>query len=271
MSEHSAPQGGRHHQQAIDQLLAGSGHEGDAALRTELLELRALASTAPLPSDAVRALMSGGHAAVTRQLTTADGPSAWSGAPTAVPATVDPSQVPVRVDELAARRRKKRRTAIAGLAVAVSLAGGATAAAASEGGIPGAFEHLGAAIGSVASQLAPGSGHAPQQGAPGGSSPQPPLEEAQPTPAQSQPVPAPESSAPGVPAGVPQPGGTVPSQTPKAPQRDVPGKGAIPTPPVVPVTPPAIDPSTIDPSQLRPSDLPVPVPTHAVPKVPNTP
>ncbi|WOH18457.1 hypothetical protein IRJ34_19235 [Paenarthrobacter sp. GOM3] len=237
MSEHFPPHG-RNDADAIDHLLAGSGLEGDAGIRAELLELRSLAATAPSPSEAVRALM-----------------------------VAEPA---VR-DELAVRRRNKRRAAIAGLAVVVSLAGGATAAAASEGGIPGAFQHLGAAIGSVASQLVPGSGHAPQQGAPGGSSPQPPLEEAQPTPSQSQPVPAPVSSAPGVPAGVPQPGGAVPSQTPKAPQRDVPGKGVIPAPPVVPVTPPAIDPSTIDPSQLRPSDLPVPVPSHAVPKVPNTP
>ncbi len=280
MSEHIPPRG-RNHQQAIDQLLAGSGLEGDAGLRTELLELRSLASTAPLPSDAVRALMAGNPAAVTHrvavthQLPTADGPSASSGAPTAVLATVDqtPAQAPVDEaparDELAARRRKKRRAAIAGLAVAVSLAGGATAAAASEGGIPGAFQHFGAAIGSVVSQLAPGSGTAPQQGGPGGSTQQPPPEETKPGPARNQPEPAP--STPGALDRVPQPGRGAPSQAPKVPQHDETGKGSIPTPPVVPVTPPAIDPPAIDPSQLRPSDLPVPVPTQVVPHVPGKP
>ncbi|SEJ56829.1 hypothetical protein SAMN04487917_107103 [Arthrobacter sp. yr096] len=270
MSE-NIPERGRHHQEAIDQLLAGSGHEGDAALRTELLELRSLASTVPLPSDAVRALMSGSPADATRQLTTTDGPAARSGAPAAVPATVEPSHGPGPVDELAARRRNKRRAAIAGLAVAVTLAGGATAAAASEGGIPGAFQHLGAAIGSVVSQLAPGSGTAPQQGGSGGSSPQPPLDETRTVPAPNQPAPA--NPSPGTPGHVPQPhpGGEGSSQTPKAPQHDVPGKGVIPTPPAVPVTPPALDAPKIDPSELRPSDLPVPVPTHVVPKVPDTP
>ncbi|WP_159706469.1 hypothetical protein [Arthrobacter sp. 18067] len=268
MSEHIPPRG-RNHQQAIDHLLAGSGLEGDAGLRTELLELRSLASTAPLPSDAVRALMAGNPAAVTHRV------AVTHQLPTAVLATVDQTtaqapvdEAPAR-DELAARRRKKRRAAIAGLAVAVSLVGGATAAAASEGGIPGAFQHFGAAIGSVVSQLAPGSGTAPQQGGPGGSTQQPPLEETKPGPARNQPGPAP--STPGALDRVPQPGRGAPSQTPKVPQHDETGKGSIPTPPVVPVTPPAIDPPAIDPSQLRPSDLPVPVPTQVVPHVPGKP
>ncbi len=124
MSEQFAPRG-RRDQQAIDHLLADSGLSGDDALRTELLELRSLASTAPLPSDAVRALMVSSPVAATQQITatqpitatqqitTTEGPSASSGAPTAVLATVAPEPQPV--DELAARRRKKRRTAVAGL------------------------------------------------------------------------------------------------------------------------------------------------------------
>ena len=67
MSEQFAPRG-RRDQQAIDHLLADSGLSGDDALRTELLELRSLASTAPLPSDAVRALMAGAPAPATQQL-----------------------------------------------------------------------------------------------------------------------------------------------------------------------------------------------------------
>ncbi|MCD4853099.1 hypothetical protein LN996_19955 [Arthrobacter sp. AK01] len=280
MSEH-LPSRGRHNELAIDRLLAESRLDGDADLRTELLELRSLASTAPLPSDAVRALMVGGPAAVTQQTTTAEALVAPSGASTAVLATADlaEAQAPVggpavvdelaAVDEIAARRRKKRRTAIAGLAVVVSLAGGATAAAASEGGIPGAFQHLGAAIGSVVSQLAPGSGNAPQQGGPVGPAPAPPADETPAPPVRNQPGPAP--STPGALDRVPQPGGAAPSQAPKGPQHDEPGKRVIPTPPVVPVTPPAIDTPTIDPSKIRPSEIPVPVPTHVVPDVPGKP
>lgn len=301
MSEQFAPRG-RHHQQAIDHLLADSGFSGDAELRTELLGLRSLASTAPVPSDAVRALMVSSPAAitqqmtatpqvtVTQQITTADGPAALSGSPTAVLATVGaetgPETVPesgresVPVDELAARRRKKRRTAIAGLAVAVSLAGGATAAVAAEGGLPGAFQHLGAAIGSVVSQLNPGSG-APRPDAPAGTTPEPlPVqEEPQQAPATVQPQPMPAvPGSPAVPAPQPEPGGAPPHDpnTPKVPSHKEPGNGVIPSPPVLPVTPPEIDPSKIDPSKIDPSKLgpsgvPVPVPSHLIPSLPANP
>ncbi|MGR0161895.1 hypothetical protein [Paenarthrobacter nitroguajacolicus] len=283
MSEQFAPRG-RHDQQAIDHLLADSGLTGDTELRAELLELRSLASTAPVASDAVRALMAGSQVAVTEQIaatqhiTTADGPAASSGAPTAVLAAVAPESVPgsAPVDELAARRRKKRRTAIAGLAVAVSLAGGATAAVASEGGLPGAFEHLGSAIGSVVLQLTPGPGNVPQQGGPAGtpSDQQPVREESEPTPAQNQPEQAPAApGSPAVPAPGPQPGGTAQHtpNTPKAPQHEDPGNGIIPSPPALPVTPPEIDPSKIDPSKLGPSGVPVPVPSQLVPSLPARP
>ena len=290
MSEQLTPRG-RHDQQAIDHLLADAGLTGDADLRTELLELRSLANTAPLPSDAVRALMVSSPAdatqeiAATQQITTADGSATSSGAPTAVLATVaaesapandlpanDPPANDLPVDELAARRRKKRRTAIAGLAVAVSLAGGATAAVASEGGLPGAFQHLGAAIGSVVSQLNPGSGSAPQPDAPAGTTPEPlPVrEEPQQAPAtvKTQPTPAPPVSP--VPAPQPQPGGASP-HTPKVPSHKEPGNGVIPTPPELPVTPPEIDPSKIDPSKLGPSGVPVPVPSELIPSLPGKP
>lgn len=275
MSEQHTPRG-RHDQQAIDFLLADAGLTGDADLRTELLELRSLANTAPpMPSAAVRALMVSSPAAATQQITatqqisatqritTADGPVASAGAPTAVLATVAAESAPANdlpVDELAARRRKKRRTAIAGLAVAVSLAGGATAAVASEGGLPGAFQHLGgAAIGSVVSQLNPGSGSAPQPDAPAGTSPEPlPVGGEEPQQAPATVVPQPTPAAPGipvVPAPEPQPGGASP-HTPKVPSHREPGNGVIPTPPGLPVTPPEIDPSKIDPSKLGPSASP---------------
>ncbi len=282
MSEHFPPRGRSHqqavHQQAVDRFLADSGLEGDAELRTELLELRSLADTAPVPSEAVRALMVRGQVAATQQITTTAGPVASSGAPTAVLATVeDPARAadPARVgalpaDELAARRRAKRRTAIAGLAVVVSLAGGATAAAASDGGIPGALQHLGAAIGSAVSKLTPGSGNAPQQGGPAGSNPAPTVEEAPAVPDRDQPAPAPAApltSGNPAPGSPPQSGGGASPQKPKDPPPREPGNGGIPTP-VAPVTPPGIDPSGIDPAKLRPSGVPVPAPTRVVPSLP---
>ena len=251
MSENTAPRRGDD-QQVVDSLLADAGLEGNSDLRTELLELRSLANTAPMPSDAVRALMAGSPATVPLQVAPAAG-------------------LP---DELAARRRKKCRAAIAGLAVAVSLAGGATAAAASEGGIPGAFQHLGAAIGSVVSQLAPGAGNAPQPNVPGGSTPGqgPAQQESQPAVVPGQPAPV----APTAPAGTTHsdphatPGGNQ-SQAPKGPAHTEPGKGVLPTAPSLPVTPPGIDPSKLDPSKLEPSNIPVPVPSELIPPLPEGP
>ncbi|MCR1162930.1 hypothetical protein NEK97_15815 [Paenarthrobacter sp. UW852] len=260
MSEHFPPRG-RHDAEAIDHLLAGSGLEGDAGVRAELLELRSLAATAPLPSEAVRALMVPAPAV-------RDQPAAHN-----EPAAHDELAAhnePAAHDELAARRRKKRRAAIAGLAVVVSLAGGATAAAASEGGIPGAFQHLGAAIGSVVSQLAPGAGSAPKQGGPAGSTTESPSGDVRPTPVQSQPGQAPALPEPSAHerGSQAQPGGSAATKAPKVPSRGEPGNGVIPTPPAVPVTPPAVVPPTIDPGKLRPSDLPVPVPIHVEPSPP---
>ncbi|MDQ0030015.1 hypothetical protein [Arthrobacter bambusae] len=143
MSEKSASRG----EQGIDRLLAEAGLDEAYEIRAELLELRALAGTRPQPSAAVQALMAPARVAM---------------APTVETDTAESPAEPF--DELAARRRRKRRAGIATLAVAASLAAGATAAAASNGGIPGTIEHLGAAVGSVVSKFAPGSGgNAPQQ------------------------------------------------------------------------------------------------------------
>jgi hypothetical protein len=221
MSEKSASCG----EQGIDRLLAEAGLDEAYEIRTELLELRALANDRPQPSAEVQALM--------------------------VPARV--SAVPVAVapvDELAARRRKKSRTAFAAVAVAASLAAGATAAAASDGGIPGTIEHLGAVVGSVVSQLTPGSGgNAPQQQ---GTRPgQMPTRETSvpvpPTPAPTNPD-APSSSAHPTPHTTTGPGT---QSDPRKGLQDItkghPGPVTIPTP-VVP-TP----------------TLPVPVPSEILP------
>ena len=297
MSEHITPAGRRSSrtdgytgEQAVDRLLADSGLDDARDIRAELLELRSLASTAPPPSAAVRALMISDRAASSRS-TTAEVASAVAGAPTAVLTSVQGSTDstptdPTPTDELAARRRRKRRTAIAGLAVAVSLAGGATAAAASEGGIPGAFQHLGSTIGSVVSQLTPGSGNGSRQN-PGSPSEQErgrTVTPAYPYPSGHNPAgntptgktanPSQESQggtngASGHPNEPKVPNGGTP-QTPKIPGNGQPGNISIPTP-AAPITPPGIEAPNVTPPTLRQSDIPVPVPTHVVPEEPVTP
>lgn len=153
MSEKSASCG----EQGVDRLLAEAGLDEAYEIRTELLELRALASTRPQPSAAVQALMAPAGAAIAPV-------SSVEAAEAVAPFGAPSRAAAAPVDELAARRRKKARLTFAAVAVAASLAAGATAAAASEGGIPGTIEHLGAVVGSVVSQLTPGSGgNAPQQ------------------------------------------------------------------------------------------------------------
>ena len=297
MSEHITPAGrrlgrtdGHTGEQAVDRLLADSGLDDARDIRAELLELRSLASTAPPPSAAVRALMISDRAASSRS-TTAEVASATAGAPTAVLTSVQGSTDstptdPTPTDELAARRRRKRRTAIAGLAVAVSLAGGATAAAASEGGIPGAFQHLGSTIGSVVSQLTPGSGNGSRQN-PGSPSEQErgrTVTPAYPYPSGHNPAgntptgktanPSQESQggtngASGHPNEPKVPNGGTP-QTPKIPGNGQPGNISIPTP-AAPITPPGIEAPNVTPPTLRQSDIPLPVPTHVVPEEPVTP
>ncbi|MFK0003707.1 hypothetical protein [Paenarthrobacter sp. NPDC090522] len=282
MSEHNPR---RQAESAVDRLLDDSGFPHGSDVRDELLELRSLADTAPLPSDAVRALMVGD--APTAKLTTAEGASAVQELPTAVLTTVGSTlglhadetpagakapttaqapttALPVK-DELAARRRK-RRAAIAGLAVAAALGGGATAAAAQEGGIPATIQHLGSAVGSMVSQFTPAP--APVQKHPA----VPPTSGVQPAPA------APQSTEGAVPTEEGKPGksGSVPSQTGKVPAAEVSqppkdqgnaGKVPLPAPPV---TPPSLGEPSLPPS-LRPSTLPETLPSHLIPEVPKAP
>lgn len=272
-------------EQAIDRLLADYGLDDARDIRAELLELRSLANTAPLPSAAVRALMISDRAAGGRS-TTAELASTVAGAPTAVLTSIQRSTDLTSTDELAARRRRKRRTAIAGLAVAVSLAGGATAAAASEGGIPGAFQHLGSTIGSVVSQLTPGSGNGSRQN-PGSPSDQErgrTVTPATPYPSGRNPAGSGTSGNGANPSQEPQggtngasghsnspkaPNGGTP-ETPKIPGNGQPGNISIPTP-AAPITPPGIEAPNVTPPTLRQSDIPVSVPTHVVPEEPVAP
>ncbi|WAH95344.1 hypothetical protein [Arthrobacter sp. MMS18-M83] len=230
MSEKSASCG----EQGIDRLLAEAGLDEAYEIRTELLELRALANNRPQPSAAVQALMAPALMAPARGIAASAGGAA---AP---------------IDELVARRRKKSRMAFAAVAVAASLAAGATAAAASDGGIPGTIEHLGAVVGSFVSQLTTGSGgNAPQQQGTR-SEPMPTRETS--VPAKSTPVPtspdAPSSTAHPTPRATPSAGSL---SDPREGLRDI-AKGG---PESVTIPTPAITGPTLP--------LPEPVPSEILP------
>jgi hypothetical protein len=228
MSEKSASCG----EQGIDRLLAEAGLDEAYEIRTELLELRALAGTRPQPSAAVQALMVPARVAIAPVETFA-------------PVVLD-SRAVAPVDELAARRRKKGRLTFAAVAVAASLAAGATAAAASDGGIPGTIEHLGAVVGSVVSQLTPGSGgNAPQQQ---GTRPEP------------GPVPTRETNAPV-------------SPSPEATSPDALNNSAHPTPHATPGTTAPGSPSDPrnglqDIAKGRPGPVTIPTPVIPTPELP---
>ncbi|MBB6405637.1 hypothetical protein [Arthrobacter sp. AZCC_0090] len=236
MSEKSASCG----EHGIDRLLAEAGLDEAYEIRSELLELRALANNRPQPSAEVQALMVPGPVAIAPAETVA--PVEVASLVAAAPA----GGIAGPVDELAARRRKKSRMTFAAVAVAASLAAGATAAAASDGGIQGTIEHFGAVVGSVVSQLAPGSGgNAPQQqGTRSGPGPMPTRETSvpvTPSPAPTSPD-APSTSAHPTPHTTTVPGS---QQDPREGLRDIakgqPGPVTIPTPsvPTLPVPVPS--------------------------------
>lgn len=119
---------------SVDQLLLEADLDGDTQLRPVLLELRALGAVAPEPTAELLALMAGAN-----------------GTLAAVEASAGPA------DELAARRRAKRRATLTALSVAVSLSAGGAVAAASDQGIR---ESLGQ-LNRVATSFITGSGGAP--------------------------------------------------------------------------------------------------------------
>jgi hypothetical protein len=108
---------------SVDQLLLEADLDGDTRLRPVLLELRALGSVAPEPTAELLALMAGA---------------------TATPAAVEPPTGPA--DELAARRRAKRRATLTALSVAVSLSAGGAVAAASDQTFRESFSQLNQAV-----------------------------------------------------------------------------------------------------------------------------
>ncbi|HEU4668682.1 MAG TPA: hypothetical protein VFS79_13575 [Arthrobacter sp.] len=192
----------------VNQLLLEAGMDDDGQLHSALLELRALADATPEPSAAVAALM------------------APAGAAAPQPATLD--EVP-RTDELAARRRTKRRLALTTLSVAVSLSAGGAVAVASDQGIRESFTQLGHSITSFVT----GSG-----GAPAGNQAEEPAAPLPANPAGPATAPAPAPAPDHAPAGelpesVPSGGPTVPETGPgpAAPDKpaDIPASGTLPT------------------------------------------
>jgi hypothetical protein len=119
----------------VDQLLLEADLGGDSQLRPVLLELQALGTVAPQPSAELLALMAGAPGAEASAVPTAEAP--------AVPAAEAPA---APVDELAARRRAKRRIALTTLSVAVSLGAGGAVAAASDQGLRHSFTQLNQAV-----------------------------------------------------------------------------------------------------------------------------
>ena len=204
----------------VDQLLLEADMDDDGRLRPALLELRSLADTAPEPSAAIAALMvpAGGAA----------------GAAASAPAATDSAALDVpRMDELAARRRAKRRVALTTFSVAVALSAGGAVAAASDQGIRDSFKQLNHAVTSfvTGSGVAP-AGHQAEEPA----APMPTV------PAVTAPAGTPPggpASIPAVPAPATQPAAP-PSNAPGAPetaaaQPTSPGKpGEVPAPETLP-------------------------------------
>lgn len=130
----------------VDQLLLESELDDDGGLRPVLLELRALAGDQPEPSAAVAALMS---PALMSPAPLSPAPRQQGAAgPASQPA---PAAAGAVTDELAARRRAKRRITLTSLSVAVSLAAGGAVAVASDQGIRDSIGQLNHAVTSFVS------------------------------------------------------------------------------------------------------------------------
>ncbi|MET3205568.1 MULTISPECIES: hypothetical protein [unclassified Arthrobacter] len=230
MSDTAGTRNGSRDDASVGRLLLEAGFDDDGALRPALLELRALAGEQPVPSAAVAALM---MPAVTRTAA-ADAPGA-TGEPAAA------------TDELAARRRAKRRFTLTTLSVAVSLAAGGAVAVASDQGIRDSIGQVNHAVTSFVSTVGGGPAPAPAE-TPGPV--QPGVPAVGPTgPAVTAPVPA----APGSVSGqatqqTPAPSGSAPSvplPDPSLPETVVPGVPGVPggplngegQPPALPLPP----------------------------------
>ncbi|OAE03227.1 hypothetical protein [Arthrobacter sp. OY3WO11] len=212
----------------VDQLLLEAGMDDDGRLRPALLELRALADSAPEPSAAIAALMAPAGTA--------------EAADPALSGPAAPDEDP-RVDELAARRRAKRRIALTTLSVVVSLSAGGAVAAASDQGLRDSLTQLNHTITSFVTGAAPSpAGH--QTGQPAAPLPTAPAGTAPAGTVPSGTAPGGPTSVPADPAEATQPAAVPPSDSavvPGAPagQPASPGKrGDVPVPGTLPDTVP---------------------------------
>ena len=244
--------GASRHDAAVDQLLLEAGMNDDAQLRHALLDLRALAVAAPEPSADIAALMAGASAA---------GPAATAVLPAALPTETPALPTETRAlpaarpaDELAARRRAKRRITLTTLSVAASLAAGGAVAAASDQGIRDSFTQLNHAVTAFVTGSSGNSFH--DGSTPGQPAPQP----AAPTPTAAT---SPDA-APAATATAPAPAAVAPSNVP-ATAGTTPSNGAAARKPAaVPAQPslPADVPGEIGKGLEQEPKPPVPVPTE---------
>lgn len=227
----------------VDQLLLESGID-DGELRHALLDLRALAAEAPAPSAGIAALMAGAP--------TTAGPTVTTVLPAAEPTTT--SMLPGKpVDELAARRKAKRRITLTTLSVAASLAAGGAVAAASDQGFRDSFSQLNQAVSSFVTGSAP----APV-GNQGAYVPAP-------GPAATRPAPTGPEAVPAAPATTPAPGVVASSSaTPRPGSTPTHGPSASPAEKPVPAEPslPTDVPGDVRKGIGQAPKLPVPVPTE---------
>jgi hypothetical protein len=245
----------------VDQLLADAGMDDDSQLRPALLQLRALGDGVPEPSPAVAALLQRAGAAGAGAVVAAENTA--PAADNAAPPAMGTGQLPAPVDELAARRRAKRRAALTALALGVSLTAGGAVAAASDQGIRDSFTKLNHAVTSFVTGTGPAA-------------------EPDPSPAPEQPAapapagPAGPGSVPTVPPVVEAPAAAPPSDVPPAP-RDVPSQGGHSSQPAdVPGSAPmpsVLPPEVTDKLPQRPQvplpetpQLPLPTTVPAVPR-----
>jgi hypothetical protein len=245
--------------------------DDDRQLRPVLAELRALGAGTPEPSAALAALMAGTEvplvAAAKTNAVSAAVPTAGTAPVRAAAMTAAAAAGTAPVDELAGRRRAKRRIALTTLSVAVALSAGGAVAAASDQTIRESLSQLNQAVTSFVT----GSG-----GVHEGNQPEQP---AAPLPTGGAGT-APTGTAPGGP--VPGPAGTVtatqpatapPSGGPAAPgnaanQPTSPGKpGEVPAPESLPGNVPEHITKGLgrSPEVPVPSQVPLPATLPAVP------
>ena len=233
---------GSRNQGAVDQLLLEAGMDDDGQLRDALLNLRALAAEAPAPSAEIAALMAGTSAAATTVLPVGV-PAATTVLPTAGAAadagaaqpntarlnTAQPNPVKP-ADELAARRRAKRRITLTTLSVAASLAAGGAVAAASDQGFRDSISQLNHAVTSfvTGSAAAPAGNDTKPAPVPGPAGPRPSAtSSADAVPPAPAPASAPAAAAP---SGVPARQGNTPTHgTATQKPAQVPAEPALPT------------------------------------------